>query len=487
MTYESADLFRRYYLAGKGKKLDNTPQLTDTTKRLGEAPLGRLILSLSLPGMVSMIIVSLYNIIDTFWVAKLGHEAIAALTVILPYHVFAIAVAAGTGVGIGALVSRRFGERNIEATNHAAGQIFPVSIFSGGIFILAGVLLSRPLLNVLGATPDIMEYGTQYLVIISFGMPFMIFSIPMSSLFRGSGDALRPMIFMIVAGVVNMILDPLLIFGIGPFPELGVRGAAIATAFAQFIGAGLPFFYIVTNRSAYRIKLRHIFPSLPILRDIYRIGLPSMIIEFTESLMFILLNNVLATFGSLAIAAVGITIRIIDFAFMPIIGISQGLLPIIGFNFGARLWNRLWSAVRMASLGLVLLLGVSTVIMEILTPQLIGIFSKDPDLLAVAVPAMRIILSSLVIIGPTIQFITVFQGLSKGKEVLILSLARQFIFFAPALLLLSRFIGIYGAWLSIPISDTLGFIVAGLWLFREYNIQRQKGSWEDIPAVKTED
>ncbi len=470
----------------KGKKLDNTPRLTDKTRRLGEAPLARLILSLSLPGMVSMVTMSLYNIVDTFWLARLGHEAIAALTIVMPYHILAIAIAAGTGAGIGALVSRRFGEGNIEATNHAAGQVFPIAVIFGGIFLLAAVFLSGPLLSAFGATPDIMDYGTQYLVIIGFGMPFLIFSIPVNDLLRASGDALRPMIFMLTATVINIFLDPMLIFGIGPFPELGVGGAALATTFAQLIGAGLGFYYIVARRSAYRIRLRHILPSLSMLRDIYKVGLPSMLTQITESLTFVLLNNVLSAFGSIAIAAVGIMIRIVDFAFMPIIGVAQGLLPIVGFSLGARLWKRLWRAVKLVTISITLFMSAAMALLEIFAPQLIGVFSSDPELTVVAVPAMRIAISAMFLVAPTVLFITTFQGLSKGREVLILSLARQLIFFVPLLFILPRIWGIYGVWIAMPVSDAMGFIVTGLWLLREYRIQRQSRIWEDLPEPEVE-
>jgi len=379
-----------------------------------------------------MITMALYNIIDTFWVARLGYQAIAALTVVLPYHVLVIAIGVGTGIGINALASRRFGERNIEATNHVAGQIFSLAGLCGVIFLMAAVFFAEPILSVMGATPDIMGYATQYLTVLGFGMPFLFFMIMAGSLLRGSGDALRPMIFMITASVVNIILDPFLIFGIGPFPEMGVRGAALATVIAQLLGAGLSFYYIVARKSAYQVKLAYLRPSLSILRDIYR------------------------------------------------------LLPIVGFSFGARLWNRLWRAVKLASGGLMLVMGVAVVVLEIFAPELIGIFSDDPELMVIAVPAMRIFLSTLVIVGPSILFITTFQGLSKGKEALVLSLIRQFVFFVPLLFLLPRILGIDGVWLSVPISDTLAFIVSGLWLFREYKLQQRTGAWVDIPVPGAE-
>jgi len=395
-------------------------KLQETTKRLGDAPLGKLLLSLSLPGIASMITMALYNIIDTFWVARLGYRAIAALTIVMPYHILIIAIGAGTGIGVSALTSRRFGEGNAGATNHVAGQIFPLAVLLGSVFLAAAVFFSHTILTTCGATPDIMDYATQYLVTISFGAPFLIFSISANNLLRGSGDAIRPMIFMIIATVINIILDPLMIFGIGPFPEMGVRGAALATTISQACAAGLNFYYIVAHKSIYRIKLAHTRLNLPILRDIYRVGFPAMIMETTESITFALFNYVISAFGSLAIAAAGLAIRIGDLAFMPMFGVAQGLLPIVGFNFGAKLWDRVWRAVKLACIGLALSMGVATVVLEIFTPQAVGIFSDDPELMALAVPAMRITLSSLVIVGPTILFNTAFQGLSKGKEALAL-------------------------------------------------------------------
>ena len=453
---------------------------------MGYAPLGRLLLSLSLPGVVSMIIMALYNIIDTFWVARLGHEAIAALTIVLPYHILNIAIGVGSGVGISALTSRRFGERNIKDTNHVAGQIFPIIGVFGGILLAVAVFFPHTILTISGATPDIMDYGTQYLVIIGFGAPFLLFSMTASSLLRGSGDALRPMLFMLTGVIINIILDPFMIFGIGPFPEMGVRGAALATVISLVFNAGLSFYWVVAHKSAYRIKLPHLMPDLSVLYDIYRVGFPTMIMEIMQGVVFALFNSALSSFGSLAIAAAGIAIRIFDLALMPVFGVAQGLLPIVGFNFGARLWHRLWRAVRLASGGLALFMVVASVALEIFAPDLIGIFSNDPELMAVAVPAMRIVLSSLVIVGPAIMFVTAFQGLSKGKEAMILSLARQLVFFVPLLFLLPRILGIDGVWLSLPVSDALAFVLSGLWLFREYKLQRRTGVWSDMPVLEAD-
>jgi putative MATE family efflux protein len=458
------------------------PELSESTSRLGKAPLWRLILSLSLPGMVAMVTMTLYHLVDTFWVAKLGHEAIAALAVIMPLQVVVIAVAVGSGIGISSLTSRRFGERNIETTNHIAGQVFIIAAVFGGISILLYTLFTQPLLNLGGATPDIMDYATQYLVIVAFGSPFIIFQMVTNELLRGSGDALRPMIFSISASVINMALDPCLIFGPGSFPEMGIAGAALATVISQFIGALLAFLYIfVLRRSAYHIKLWHLKPSLSIMRDIYKVGFPTMIIEFTESATFILLNHVLSDFGSIALAAGGLAMRIIDFAYMPVFGASEGLLPIVGFNYGSKLLHRLWRAIRLASLGLALILGVFTIFAVVFSPQLVSIFTNEAELINQSITAVRIFLSTVFIFGPSYMFITAFMGLGKGKDVFFLSMIRELIFLI-SLLILPRFLAINGAWISMPTADFFGFVIGGFWLFREYRRQKELFSRDDQTA-----
>ena len=457
-------------------------KLKDTTERLGYAPLGKLLLSLSLPAIASLVTMALYNIIDTFWVARIGHEPIAALTVILPYSIIIMAIGVGTGVGVSSLVSRRFGGGEIEVTNQVAGQVFPLTFVFGGIFLVAAVFFADQILELCGATPDIMEYGRQYLTVIGFGGFFVFFGMVSSELLRGSGDAVRPMIFMITAGIINMILDPFLIFGWWIFPKMGVSGAALATVIAQGVGGGMALLYIVARKSSYRIKLSYLKPDLNIIKDIYRVGLPSMLTEVSESICFILLNNILAGYGSMAIAAIGIIIRVVDFAFMPIIGVAEALLPIIGFNYGARIWKRMWGSLKLAGTWLVVLLGIATIVMEILAPQLIGIFNQEEAMFELAVPAMRIVIAVLPLIGLAIIFVVTFQAMGKGREVLLLSLSRQFLFFVPLIYILSGSMGVTGVWVAMPVSDVCGFLVTGFWLLREYRKQRMIGGWKDLPV-----
>ena len=454
--------------------------MQEYTKRLGDAPLGRLLIKLSLPGMVASISTSLYNIVNTIWVTRLGFEAIAALTVIFPYQILFYAIGGGTGIGIAALVSRKFGEKNPEATNHVAGQIFFLSAIWGLLFILVSVSFPDQIVRLLGATPDIVNYSKQYLVITSFGAPLVIFEVVTASLLRGSGDAVKPMIIMISSTVINIILDPFLIFGIGPFPELGVAGAALGTVISQAFGAFLGLYYLLAGKTAYHVKLAHLRPDMSILKDIYRIGAPMVVTQVMESLAFLIFNKVVSSFGSHIIAVVGIIIRISDFAFMPAMGVSNGLLPIVGYNYGAKNFKRLWQAVKLASVGLMILLIVLTIFMVAFAPWIVGVFTDDPDLAKEAIPALRIMLSTMMFVGPTMMFITAFQGLSQGTKALFLSLLRQFIFFIPLLFLFRYLFGLMGVWVSMPASDILSFTLIFVFIYREY--KKHHGGPNDIPV-----
>ena len=465
-------------------KTDKPDELQETTARLGTERLSKLLLRLSAPSIASMITISLYHLADTFWLGQVSYQAIAAVTVTFPFYIAVVAIGVGTGVGANALASRRFGERNIETTNQVAGQVFPLTAIFGVVFIIVSVFFARQLAALLGAPQDIVALTAEYLVFFGWGIPFILFQLMTRNVFHAAGDVIKPMIFIVAGSVINAVLDPFLIFGWGPFPEMGIGGAGLATTISGGLAAALSCYYLLGNKSVYRLKLHHLRPNLSIMAQIYRVGLPSILMEMTETIVFILFLRIVAGFGSITLAALGIAIRIADLAFRPIVGVAHGLLPIVGFCLGARLWERLWSAVRLASLALVVMLGVATIFLEIFTPQVIAIFNNDPDLLAIAVPGMRIFISTLILIGPAIMFITTFQGLSKGWTATALSLVRELVFFIPAILILPRFMGLNGVWLSLPIADVCGTAIAGFWLYREYRLQKRSGIWDNVPATE---
>ena len=462
---------------------DKHDELHETTARLGTERLSRLFPRLSTPSMISMLAMSLYVLADTFWLGRVSYEAIAAITITFPFYIVIFAIGLGSGIGANALASRQFGERDIEATNRVAGQVFPLTAIFGIIFIIPSVFFVRPLAALLGATPQIIDMTAEYLIYFGWGIPFILFRVMTRNVFHAAGDTIKPMIFIVVGSVVNAVLDPFLIFGWGPFPEMGIGGAALATTISGGLAAAISCYYLVGSKSVYCLKLHHLKPDLSIITQIYRVGLPESLMDLTEAVVFLIFNQIVAGFGSLTLAALGIAFRIADLAFIPIIGLAHALLPIVGFCFGAHLWGRLWAAVRHGTLASVVVLAVATVLLEIFAPQVVAIFNNSPELLAIAVPGMRIFLAALILVGPAIMFIITFQGLSKGWTAICLSLARQLGFLLPALLILPRFMGLNGAWLALPISDAGGAIVAGLWLYREYRLQKRSGIWDNAPVA----
>ena len=464
-------------------KPDKLDELQETTARLGTERLTRLFPRLSAPSMISMFAMSLYMLVDTLWLGRVGYEAIAAITITFPFYIVIFAIGLGSGIGANALASRRFGERDVEATTQVAGQVFPLTAIFGIIFIIPSVLLARPLATLLGAPPEVIGPAADYLFYFAWGIPFLLFRLMSRNVFHASGETIKPMIFYVVGAVANAVLDPFFIFGWGPFPEMGVGGAALATTISGGLAAAIGCYYLLGNKSVYRLKLRHFRPDFSIIVQIYRVGLPETLMDITEAVVFLVFNQVMAGFGSVALAAVGIAFRVADIAFIPIVGLAHALLPIVGFCFGARLWGRLWAAVRHGTLVSVVVLAVVTVLLEIFAPQVVAVFNNSPELVAIAVPGMRIFLSALVLIGPAIMFIITFQGLSKGWTAICLSLVRQLALLLPAVLILPRFIGLNGVWLALPISDIGGAIVAGLWLYREYRMQKRSGVWESAPTT----
>lgn len=465
-------------------KIDKYGELQETTARLGTEQLSKLFPRLSAPSMVSMVAMSLYVLADTFWLGRVSYEAVAAITITFPFYALVVAIGLGSGIGANALASRRFGERNTEATNHVAGQVFPLTAIFGVVFIIPSVFFAKPLAALLGAPPQIIDMTAQYLVFFGWGIPFILFRFMTRNVFHAAGDVIKPMIFIVAGSVFNAVLDPFLIFGWGPFPEMGIGGAALATTISGGLAAAISCYYLLGNKSVYRLKLHHLKLDLSLITQIYRVGLPETLMDTTEAVVFLIFNQVVAGFGSVTLAALGIALRVADLAFIPIIGLAHALLSIVGFCFGARLWGRLWAAVRHGSLVSVVVLAVATVLLEIFAPQVIAIFNNNPELLAVAVPGMRIFIAALILVGPAIMFISTFQGLSRGWTAISLSLARQLGFLLPAMLILPHFMGLNGVWLSMPISDACGAIIAGLWLYREYRLQKRSGIWDSTTMTE---
>ena len=424
---------------------------------LGKEAIFPLILKMSWPSIIALTAMSIYNFIDTFWLARLSPQALAALTVCFPVQMIFAAIGVGTGTGAGSFSARMFGAGKIHEAQKTAGQIFFLSFFFGLITIISVLFFGDAILISFGAFSEILPLCHDYLYVIVFSSPFLFFSMMSNYLLRVEGRPLLSMYVVLIASISSAILDPLLIFGIGPFPRLGIKGAAFAAVFAQCLAFMFSVYFIQLKSSKYELKWKHLIPNIPTINSIFSTGLPSITINLVVSIVLVIYNHVLAHFGFLAVAALGICFRVNSLVTMVLFGIGFGLMPIIGFSQGAKLYQRLRESVFVALKVSVSLAIVSSIILEIFAGQIVGLFSSNPSLTAIATPALRIFASALILIAPIVIFINMFLGLGKGTLAMFLLFLRDCISLIPLLIILPPFFGLSGAWLAMPLANLLAF------------------------------
>jgi len=430
-------------------------------------PIFTLILKMSWPSIVAMIAMSVYNLIDTFWLARLSSQSLAALTICFPIQLIFAAIGVGTGVGAGSFSARMFGSGKILQAKRTAGQIFFLSIFFGFIIILGVLFFHDAILTLFGASPDILPLSRDYLMIIVFSAPFLFFSMISNTLLRVEGRPLLSMYVVLISSIVSAILDPLLIFGIGPFPHLGIKGAALAAVIAQFSACLFSIYFMQLKSSKYELKWQYLVPDISIINSIYATGFPSFVINLIVSLLLIIYNHVLSQFGSLTIAALGIFFRVNALVTMVLFGIGFGLMPIVGFSDGAKLYARLRESVLVALKVASIFATFSSILLFIFADTIVAYFTKDPELLAIAIPALRINILALIFTAPTVIFINMFMGLGKGNLAMFLLFFRDVIILIPLLIVLSSWKGLAGAWFALPIANFIAFFLVLFWANRE--------------------
>ena len=430
---------------------------------MGEEKISKLLVRFSLPATLGMIVMASYNIVDAAFVGRLGSDALAALSVAFPIQMVFGALAIGTGVGAASLISRALGAGNREQAVMAVGQLFLLAVIYTILTTAGGRFFLEPLLILFGATPDIIGLTMDYMIIIIDWSVMLYFIMMLNNSVRAEGNAMLPMKVMIISAVINIILDPIFIF----YLEMGIRGAAVATVIAKVAGVVMLLWHYIGGKSPLEISYRHFKPHLATIGEIYKVGIPTILVQMSHNIALIVTNRVLGAYGYTAIAAMGLVFRLQMFALMPVIGISQGLLPIIGFNFGAKKIMRIREALFKGIAAASIIIFVMTVLMFAFPELILRIFTSDEALLEMGTFATRIMVVMWPLLAIPIIGGVFFQAIGKGIPALMISLLRQLIFYVPLLLILPNIFDLTGVWLTMPLADFLTFAFSILLVLRE--------------------
>ncbi|MDW7671483.1 MAG: MATE family efflux transporter [Bacillota bacterium] len=434
--------------------------------RLGSEPILPLLIKLSIPGMISMSIQALYNVVDSFFVARISENALTALAIAFPVHIFLIAVATGTGIGTSSLISRMLGQKREADAVCVAQHVLSAALLYGMLSAGAGMLLSGPIVRTFSEDPSVIRYGIQYIRIIMLGGVFLFTSIIASDVLRGQGNTFLPMLALMLGAVTNIILDPLMIFGIGFFPRLEVTGAALATIISKGISCCFILILLFRGEHLVKPKMARFRIDLSILRRVYKVGLPSMFMQFLTSFMIGGLNIILGSYTETAIAVTGVYFRLQSFILMPVFGLTQGYIPIIGYNYGARNTERMKQALRYGLLIAFALTAAGASLFRFFPAALINLFNPGPDMLVIGTNALSTIAIGLFVVGPSIIGATTFQAIGMGLPSLALSFLRQIVLLLPFAWLLGRWRGLNAVWYAMPLSEFISLFIMIFWLGR---------------------
>lgn len=452
----------------------NTPVQPQKENKMGVMPIPKLLLTMSLPMVISMLVQALYNIVDSIFVSQINENALTAVSLAFPIQNLMIAVATGTGVGVNALLSRSLGEKNFSQANKAANNSILLSIVSYLVFALIGVFGARPFFMTQTSDPQIIEYGCQYMSIVcifSFGL---FIQINMERLLQSTGLTVYTMLTQGTGAILNIIFDPILIFGKFGFPKMGVAGAAAATVFGQIVAMILGIYFNFFKNKEIKLSLRRMRFDGKTVKNIYIVGIPSILMMSIGSVMTFGMNKILLAFSSTAAAVFGVYFKLQSFFFMPVFGLNNGMVPIIAYNYGARRRQRILHTIRLSCAAAVCLMLCGLAVFNLIPDVLLGFFNASDDMLAIGCPALRIISISYIFAGFCIVIGSVFQALGNGVYSLATSVCRQLCVLLPAAWILARTFGLDAVWWSFPIAE-IASVTLTLILFQRIYRQKLQG------------
>lgn len=437
--------------------------------KMGTLPVKRLIVTMSVPMMISMLVQALYNIVDSIYVSRVSEDALTAVTLAFPLQMMIISVGSGTGVGINALLSKALGEKKQKRADQAANNGLFLTLLSFVAFIFVGLFVAGPFIRSQTDSANIATMGTDYLTICCVLSISVFFQMTLERLLQSTGRTHLSMVSQITGAVINIIFDPLLIFGAGPFPKLGVSGAAYATVFGQTVASIVGLILNIRFNTDIHLSLKGMFsPSWKIIKKIYAVGIPSILMMAIGSVMSYSMNKILGIFSSTAVAVFGVYFKLQSFIFMPVFGLNNGLIPVIAYNYGARSGDRIREAVSFAMKLALSIMIIGTTLFWIFPKELLGFFDASDDMLSIGIPALRIISLSFPIAALCIALGSTFQAFSKSKYSLAVSIGRQMVVLIPAAWLLSRTGEVENVWWAFPIAEIMSFALS-FFFYRRIN------------------
>ena len=437
----------------------------DSSKQLGEENIGKLLMKFSIPAIIGMLVNGLYNVVDRVFIGRgIGKLALSGVTVTFPIAIMIMAFAMLVGIGSAALISIKLGQQKKEEAEHILGNAFTLLIILSIVVTILGLIFLEPLLLKIGASKDILPYAKEYITIILIGGIFQSVGFGLNNTIRSEGNPRVAMVTMLIGGILNTILDPIFIFVF----HMGTKGAAIATILSQAVSMIWVLAYFFGGNSVLKIRYKNLKLDAKVVKSIFAIGMSPFSMQLAASIVSIISNRSLVKYGGdLALGAMGVIMSVVMMVLMPTFGINQGCQPIIGYNYGAKNYKRVKHALKLAIIAATCITVTGFVIIQVFPKQIISLFNKDPELIAIGSHGIKIYLFMLPIIGFQIVSSNYFQAIGKAKTSIFLGLSRQVILLIPLLFILPRFFGLDGVWLSGPSSDAMASIITAVFIFVE--------------------
>lgn len=421
--------------------------------KMGTMPVNKLLISMSLPMIISMLVQAMYNIVDSVFVAQISENALTAVSLAFPLQNLMIAFAGGTAVGVNALLSRSLGEKNQDHVNKTAVNSIFIFLLTAVIFMIGGLTLSNLFFSVQTSNSEIVNAGTQYSMIV-LGCSIGLFcQFLFERLLQATGRTLFTMVTQGTGAIINIILDPIFIFGLFGFPKMGVAGAALATVTGQIIACLMAAFFNLKFNHDIHFNFKGFKPNPYIIKQIYSVGIPSIIMQSIGSVMTFGMNTILISFSTTATAVFGVYFKLQSFVFMPIFGLNNGMIPIIAYNLGAKQKKRMFATIKLAMVYATGMMFIGVILFETIPQTLLGFFNASPDMIKMGIPALRIIAIHFIFAGFSIVCSATFQAVGKGTYSLLTSLIRQLVVLLPCAYLLSLTGNLDLIWLSFPIAE----------------------------------